>query len=108
MTLLLLELGHSVMVVTGPYSSRLASTMSRCLRYLIISHRILKTLRRKIHKFMTLCSITLSFIDLMLFQLECVKGLYFVIFDAMKHRIKLILSLVNNYDSLGRKKQHVN
>ena len=36
------------------------------------------------------------------------KGLDFVISEARKYRIKLILSLVNNYDSFGGKKQYVN
>ena len=43
-----------------------------------------------------------------LFQLECVKGLNFVIFEARKHGIKLMLSLMNNYDSFGGRKQYVN
>lgn len=36
------------------------------------------------------------------------KGLDFVIHEARKHGIKLILSLVNNYESFGGKKQYVN
>lgn len=36
------------------------------------------------------------------------KGLDFVISEARKYGIKLILSLVNNYDSFGGKKQYVN
>ncbi|GLT58006.1 hypothetical protein SLA2020_309330 [Shorea laevis] len=36
------------------------------------------------------------------------QGLDFVISEAEKHRIKLILSLVNNYDAYGGKKQYVN
>jgi len=36
------------------------------------------------------------------------KGLDFVISEARKHGIKLILSLVNNYESFGGKKQYVN
>ncbi|WJX60992.1 Mannan endo-1,4-beta-mannosidase 7 [Trifolium repens] len=36
------------------------------------------------------------------------KGLDFVIAEARKHGIKLILSLVNNYESFGGKKQYVN
>ncbi|KAK8716764.1 hypothetical protein V6N13_044065 [Hibiscus sabdariffa] len=36
------------------------------------------------------------------------KGLDFVIAEARKYRIKLILSLANNYDSFGGKKQYVN
>src|ERR1044072_9095008 len=35
------------------------------------------------------------------------KGLDFVISEARRHGIKLILSLVNNYDSFGGKKQYV-
>ncbi|XP_058092028.1 mannan endo-1,4-beta-mannosidase 7 [Magnolia sinica] len=35
------------------------------------------------------------------------KGLDFVIAEARRHGIRLILSLVNNYDSLGGKKQYV-
>ncbi|KAL1354858.1 hypothetical protein HN51_006913 [Arachis hypogaea] len=36
------------------------------------------------------------------------KGLDFVIYEARKYGIKLILSLVNNYESFGGKKQYVN
>ncbi|XP_030498512.1 mannan endo-1,4-beta-mannosidase 7 isoform X1 [Cannabis sativa] len=36
------------------------------------------------------------------------KGLDFVVAEARKHGIKLILSLVNNYESFGGKKQYVN
>ncbi|KAJ7944251.1 Mannan endo-1,4-beta-mannosidase-like protein [Quillaja saponaria] len=36
------------------------------------------------------------------------KGLDFVISEARKYGIKLILSLVNNYESFGGKKQYVN
>ncbi|TYI56371.1 hypothetical protein E1A91_D11G204900v1 [Gossypium mustelinum] len=36
------------------------------------------------------------------------KGLDFVIAEARKYRIKLILSLANNYESFGGKKQYVN
>lgn len=36
------------------------------------------------------------------------KGLDFVIAEARRYRIKLILSLVNNYESFGGKKQYVN
>uniref|UniRef100_A0A7N0UFF7 mannan endo-1,4-beta-mannosidase n=1 Tax=Kalanchoe fedtschenkoi TaxID=63787 RepID=A0A7N0UFF7_KALFE len=36
------------------------------------------------------------------------KGLDFVVAEARKYRIKLILSLVNNYESFGGKKQYVN
>ncbi|GMN29395.1 hypothetical protein TIFTF001_002423 [Ficus carica] len=36
------------------------------------------------------------------------KGLDFVVAEAGKHGIKLILSLVNNYESFGGKKQYVN
>ncbi|GLT92093.1 hypothetical protein SLE2022_099500 [Rubroshorea leprosula] len=36
------------------------------------------------------------------------QGLDFVISEAKKHRITLILSLVNNYDDYGGKKQYVN
>ncbi|KAK4394317.1 Mannan endo-1,4-beta-mannosidase 7 [Sesamum angolense] len=36
------------------------------------------------------------------------KGLDFVVADARRHGIKLILSLANNYDSFGGKKQYVN
>lgn len=36
------------------------------------------------------------------------KGLDFVIAEARRHGIKLILSLANNYDSFGGKKQYVN
>ncbi|KAI9109661.1 hypothetical protein K1719_019291 [Acacia pycnantha] len=36
------------------------------------------------------------------------KGLDFVIAEARKHGIKLILSFVNNYESFGGKKQYVN
>ncbi|PON99613.1 1,4-alpha-glucan-branching enzyme [Trema orientale] len=36
------------------------------------------------------------------------KGLDFVIAEARKYGIKLILSLVNNYESFGGKKQYVN
>ncbi|XP_015889981.3 mannan endo-1,4-beta-mannosidase 7 [Ziziphus jujuba] len=36
------------------------------------------------------------------------KGLDFVIAEARKHGIKLILSLANNYESFGGKKQYVN
>ena len=37
-----------------------------------------------------------------------VKGLDFVISEAKKHGIKLVLSLVNNYENFGGKKQYVN
>ncbi|KAL0332913.1 UNVERIFIED_CONTAM: Mannan endo-1,4-beta-mannosidase 7 [Sesamum calycinum] len=36
------------------------------------------------------------------------KGLDFVVAEARRHGIKLILSLANNYDSFGGKKQYVN
>ncbi|KAL2458068.1 Mannan endo-beta-1 [Forsythia ovata] len=36
------------------------------------------------------------------------QGLDFVIFEARKYGIKLILSLVNNYEDFGGKKQYVN
>ncbi|KAE8695158.1 hypothetical protein F3Y22_tig00110733pilonHSYRG00247 [Hibiscus syriacus] len=36
------------------------------------------------------------------------RGLDFVIAEARKYRIKLILSLTNNYESFGGKKQYVN
>lgn len=36
------------------------------------------------------------------------KGLDFVVAEARKYGIKLILSLVNNYESFGGKKQYVN
>lgn len=36
------------------------------------------------------------------------KGLDFVIAEARRHGIKLILSLANNYESFGGKKQYVN
>ncbi|XP_031268970.1 mannan endo-1,4-beta-mannosidase 7-like [Pistacia vera] len=36
------------------------------------------------------------------------QGLDFVISEAQKYGIKLVLSLVNNYDELGGKKQYVN
>lgn len=36
------------------------------------------------------------------------KGLDFVIAEARRYGIKLILSLANNYDSFGGKKQYVN
>jgi mannan endo-1,4-beta-mannosidase len=36
-----------------------------------------------------------------------VKGLDFVVSEAGKFGVKLILSLVNNYDSFGGKKQYV-
>ncbi|KAJ7953035.1 Mannan endo-1,4-beta-mannosidase-like protein [Quillaja saponaria] len=39
---------------------------------------------------------------------EMFKGLDFVISEARKYGIKLILSLVNNYESFGGKKQYVN
>lgn len=35
------------------------------------------------------------------------KGLDFVVSEARKHGIKLVLSLVNNYETLGGKKQYV-
>lgn len=35
------------------------------------------------------------------------KGLDFVISEARKYGIRLILSLVNNYDSFGGKKQYL-
>lgn len=36
------------------------------------------------------------------------KGLDFVLSEVRKHEVKVILSLVNNYDSFGGKKQYVN
>lgn len=36
------------------------------------------------------------------------KGLDFVIAEARRYGIKLILSLANNYESFGGKKQYVN
>lgn len=36
------------------------------------------------------------------------KGLDFVVAEARRFGIKLILSLVNNYENLGGKKQYVN
>lgn len=35
------------------------------------------------------------------------KGLDFVVSEAKKYGIKLVLSLVNNYDDYGGKKQYV-
>jgi mannan endo-1,4-beta-mannosidase len=43
------------------------------------------------------------FFHLLLF----VQGLDFVLSEARKHEIKMILSLVNNYDSFGGRKQYV-
>lgn len=37
----------------------------------------------------------------------CAKGLDFVISEAKKFGIKLVLSLVDNYEALGGKKQYV-
>lgn len=37
----------------------------------------------------------------------CLKGLDFVIDEARRHGIKLILSLVNNYEDYGGKNQYV-
>lgn len=39
---------------------------------------------------------------------ELLKGLDFVIAEARRYGIKLILSLANNYESFGGKKQYVN
>lgn len=36
------------------------------------------------------------------------KGLDFVVAEARRFGIKLVLSLVNNYESFGGKKQYVN
>lgn len=36
------------------------------------------------------------------------KGLDFVVAEARRFGIKLVLSLVNNYENLGGKKQYVN
>ena len=36
------------------------------------------------------------------------QGLDFVVAEARKHGIRLILSLINNYDNLGGKAQYVN
>lgn len=41
------------------------------------------------------------------FLLFCEKGLDFVVAEARRFGIKLILSLANNYDSFGGKKQYV-
>lgn len=43
-----------------------------------------------------------------LFCLAGPKGLDFVIAEARRFGIKLVLSLVNNYESFGGKKQYVN
>lgn len=39
--------------------------------------------------------------------IEYVKGLDFVVSEAKKYGIKLVLGLVNNYDEYGGKKQYV-
>lgn len=39
--------------------------------------------------------------------LVCIQGLDFVLSEARKHGIKMILSLVNSYDSFGGRKQYV-
>lgn len=44
----------------------------------------------------------------MIFCFGFLKGLDFVIAEARRYGIKLILSLANNYDSFGGKKQYVN
>ena len=44
----------------------------------------------------------------LIFFLNVLKGLDFVIAEARRYGIKLILSLANNYDSFGGKKQYVN
>lgn len=45
----------------------------------------------------------------MIFVSSCgSKGLDFVISEARKYGIKLVLSMVNNYDQFGGKKQYVN
>lgn len=41
-------------------------------------------------------------------SLVVMQGLDFVVSEARRYRIKLILSFVNNYDSFGGKKQYVN
>ena len=43
-----------------------------------------------------------------LFLFSLLKGLDFVVAEARRYGIKLILSLVNNYESFGGKKQYVN
>jgi hypothetical protein len=91
------ELGLSVMVVTDPCSTLLAPTMSKRLRSLsnlffaIFFPPFFKSLKFR-----------------MLMILVLMKGLDFVIAEARRYGIKLILSLANNYDSFGGKKQYVN
>lgn len=48
----------------------------------------------------------LIFLSVVLFLFA--KGLDFVIAEARRYRIKLILSLVNDYENFGGKKQYVN
>lgn len=43
-----------------------------------------------------------------LFMFSVLKGLDFVVAEARRYGIRLILSLVNNYESFGGKKQYVN
>lgn len=55
-----------------------------------------------------LISVCSGFLFLLLLLPLCVKGLDFVIAEARRNGIKLILSLANNYESFGGKKQYVN
>lgn len=45
---------------------------------------------------------------LIAFLFVSLKGLDFVVSEAKRYGIKLILSFVNNYDQFGGKKQYVN
>lgn len=47
------------------------------------------------------------FFILLIFVFSILKGLDFVVSEAKKYGIKLVLSLVNNYEDFGGKKQYV-
>lgn len=92
------ELGLLVMAVTAPCSTLQGHITSKCSRWQIF-----------IFLFSFSLFIIILIYFLMIFVSFCVsKGLDFVISEARKYGIKLVLSMVNNYDQFGGKKQYVN
>lgn len=97
MASLLLELGLSVMPDISLYKSPPPITISKCFRLLWKHQWSPNVIIRWTWR------IYVNFFFILLF----LKGLDFVIYEARRHGIKLILSLVNNYDNFGGKHQYV-
>lgn len=93
------EHGLLVMVGTLLCKPHLDSTMRMCSRYIPITVLPIKPT--------FFCLLLIVVVDVCCLFFSGCKGLDFVISEARKYGIRLILSLVNNYDSFGGKKQYV-